>query len=73
MLARHHYDVFEFVSDLIAGDTSALIVLAVIVSTIAFFALYQKLTGQSFVKNKSERRAARNRRKFVFYESKRTK
>lgn len=70
MFTRNRYDVLDLISDLIAGDPQALIILAVIVFIIAFFATYQKITGKSLVKSKSERRAARNRRKIVLYERK---
>ena len=38
---------------------------------LGFFALYKKCTGRSFVKSRTERRAARHRRKYVVWEYKR--
>lgn len=64
-------NVFEFVRELIDGNRGAWIVFGVIVGIIAFFALYENMTGKSFVKSKEERREARRRRKHVVWESRR--
>ena len=64
-------NVFEFAQLLYEGDTTAWIALAVLAGCIAFFALYEKVTGRPFVKSRQERREARNRRKFVLFEYKR--
>lgn len=71
LLARDRYDTVDFVRELWRGETSAWIVFAAIAGTIAFFALYKKITGEDFVKSKEERREARKRRKHVLWEYKR--
>lgn len=62
---------FEFVQELVNGEPAAWIALAGIAGCIAFFIIYEKVTGQPFVKSRAERRAARRRRKQVIWEYRR--
>ncbi|MFP3914435.1 MAG: hypothetical protein ACLFWM_06140 [Actinomycetota bacterium] len=64
-------DTWEFIQTLVDGDTSSWMALAVIVGTVVFLALYQHVTGKSFVKSSEERRRARARRSGVLWERRR--
>lgn len=63
----HKLDIFEFMGGLLDGDALSWITLGAILGIIAFFALYQKVTGRSFVKSKKERRAWRESRHHVLW------
>lgn len=67
------YDVIDLIRDLASGDPMGWIAIGGIGGLIAFFALYQKFTGRSFVKSRKERREARRRRKHVIWEYRRDK
>ena len=71
LFARRRTSIFEFVGQLREGRPEAWIALGVLLSCVAFFALYEKITGRPFVKSREERRAARRRRKHVIWEYKR--
>jgi hypothetical protein len=68
LLARGRTNIFEFVEQLRNGEPAAWIALAAIAGCIAFFIMYEKVTGEPFVKSRAERRAARRRRKHVIWE-----
>ena len=72
-LARTRYDVVDFVTGLFRGDAMAWIALGMIAGLIAFFVVYEKVTGRPFVKSKKQRREARKRRKHVLWEYHRDK
>lgn len=71
LLARNRVSILEFIEMLTDGDTVAWIILGALAACIAFFILYEKMTGRPFVKSKKERREARHRRKHVLWEYKR--
>ena len=60
-------DIFDLIHGIQEGDPFMLLAVAFILGCIAFFFLYEKLTGRPFVKSKKERRRARERRKHVIW------
>lgn len=61
-------DIFDAIEHLWAGDPFMWLAVGLIFTCIAFFGIYEVVTGRSFVKGKSERRAARRRRQRVLWE-----
>jgi hypothetical protein len=67
----YRLDTFEFIEGLVEGDPGVWITLGVIAATVAFFAVYEKVTGRSYVKDTEERRRAKHRHKHVLWEYRR--
>jgi hypothetical protein len=63
----------DFVSQLELEGLGTWITAAIVGGCIAFFVIYEKVTGKPFVKSKEERREARRRRKIVLWEYKRNR
>jgi hypothetical protein len=61
-------DIFDAIEHLWAGDPFMWLAVGFIFACIGFFAVHELATGRSFVKSKSERRAARRRRQKVLRE-----
>jgi hypothetical protein len=61
-------DIFDAIEHLWAGNPLMWLAVAFIFGCIAFFAVHEVVTGHSFVKDRSERRAARRRRGRVLWE-----
>jgi heme exporter protein D len=71
-ILRHgRTDIFDAIEHLWAGDPLMWLAVGLIFACIAFFAVYQLVTGRSFVKSKAERRAARQRRQKVLWDYRR--
>jgi hypothetical protein len=67
-LLRHgDFDIFDLIEGLSSGSILMWIALVVVLGSIGFFAIFEKVTGKSFVKSKEERRRARERRKHVIW------
>ena len=68
LLKHGKTDIVDAIEHLWAGDPLMWLAVGFIFACIAFFAIYEKATGHSFVKSKGERRAALRRRKKVLWE-----
>lgn len=68
MIARQN--IFEVFGALSRGEPVTWIAVAGIIGFISFCFAYKKITGKDLVESRSERRAARRKRKIVLWEYK---